>query len=229
MVKLKIAIDGPAAAGKSTVAREVARRLGISYLDTGAMYQAITLKLLRLKVELNDLPRIESILEQTSLEIKPGPHGNLVYLDGEDITSEIRQPYVTRVVSQVSAISTVRRRMVALQQKIAGSAPGIIIDGRDIASKVIPEARHKFYLDAALPVRARRRWEEQLAAGLSRSLEDALSEVEGRDIIDSQRSDSPLAVASDMQLIDTTVLTIVQVVCKIVAAVTAAGEAPEEE
>lgn len=228
MAKLKIAIDGPAAAGKSSVAREVARRLGISYLDTGAMYRAITLKLLRLKVDLNDLPQIVSILEQTSLEINPGDQGNMVYLDGEDVTSEIRQPYVTRLVSQVSSISAVRRRMVALQQKIAGSASGIVIDGRDIASKVIPEARDKFYLDAALPVRARRRWEEQLAGGLSRTLEDVLSELEGRDIIDSRRDDSPLELTSDMQLIDTTALTLDQVVSKIIAAVEAAGEAPEE-
>lgn len=206
---VKIAIDGPAGAGKSTVAREVARRLGIKYLDTGAMYRAVALKLLREQVPLSDPEKVEEVLERTSLDVE---NGQRVFLDGEDVTAEIRQPHVNSHVSSVSTLPAVRRRMVQLQQAIASRSPGIIMDGRDIASTVMPNADFRFYLDASLEERARRRLKEQRERGLHLSLEEVAAEIKERDRIDSQRDDSPLVIAPGAVVIDTTALAFDQVV-----------------
>jgi cytidylate kinase len=214
---IKIAIDGPAGAGKSTVAREVARRLQIKYLDTGAMYRAVTLKLIRENTPIDDLRQVEAVLQRTSLDVESGQR---VFLDGEDVTLEIRQPHVNNLVSPVSAIPAVRRRMVELQQEIASRSGSIIMDGRDIASRVMPHADYRFYLDASLEERARRRRKEQLERGLALSLEDVAAEIQARDRIDSGRADSPLTVTPGSIVIDTTAMTFDQVVETLLAEVT---------
>lgn len=206
---LKIAIDGPAGSGKSTVAREVARRLNVVYLDTGAMYRAITLKLLRVDCDLADSVQVEMLLDQAVLQILPDQQ---VTLDGENVTAEIRTPVVNAMVSRVAELPVVRRKMVRQQQQIAAASKGIVMEGRDIASTVMPDAPFKFYLDAALPVRARRRYLEQSDKGQSLSYDKILHEIKERDRIDSGRADSPLAVTPGTAVIDTTFLTITEVV-----------------
>lgn len=209
---LKIAIDGPAGSGKSTVAREVARSLKVTYLDTGAMYRAITLKLIRANADLSDSGQVEMMLEQTVIILGPDER---VFLDGEDVTSEIRKPPVNAAVSRVAELPAIRRKLVQQQKKIAAAAAGIVMEGRDIASRVLPDAAFKFYLDAALPERARRRMQEQHDKGLALSFESVLNEIKERDRIDSERADSPLTVAPGVQVIDTTDLTVAEVVERI--------------
>ncbi len=214
--KPKIAIDGPAGAGKSTVAREVSRRLGIKYLDTGAMYRAITLKVLRENIKLEDTTALVRVLENTKIQLGDD---NGVFLDGEDVTEEIRSSGVNGLVSPVSAISSVRRHLVSVQQAIAAESDGIIMEGRDIGSRVMPDADYKFYLDASIEERARRRCREQLEKGITLSLEAVGAEIKNRDNIDSQREDSPLAIVDDALVVDTTGMTFDEVVDKIVETV----------
>ncbi len=213
---VKIAIDGPAGSGKSTVSREISRRLKVPYLDTGAMYRAITLKVINEKVDINDLETLDKVLAET--EIRLGKD-NKVYLDGVDVTEEIRRPHVNELVSPVSCISAVRRNLVALQQSIAIESDGIIMEGRDIASRVMPGADYKFYLDASIEERAKRRCKEQLEKGIELSLQEVSAEIKKRDNIDSQREDSPLTVVEDAVIIDTTGMTFGEVVDKIIAVI----------
>jgi CMP/dCMP kinase len=215
---LKIAIDGPAGAGKSTVARAVSGRLGLTYLDTGAMYRAITLKIAREKIDLADLGAIGDLLDRTTINLD---HENRVFLDDEEVTEEIRLAQVNDLVSPVSCISSVRRRLVAMQQAIAGESRGIIMEGRDIASRVMPDADYKFYLDASVQERARRRTREQLAKGINLSEDEVAAEIRKRDNIDSQREDSPLTIVEDAVIIDTTGMTFDEVVELIVNTVKA--------
>ena len=206
---LKIAIDGPAGAGKSTVARAVSGRLGLTYLDTGAMYRAITLKIAREKIDLADLEAIGDLLDRTTINLD---HENRVFLDDEEVTEEIRLAQVNDLVSPVSCISSVRRRLVAMQQAIADESRGIVMEGRDIASRVMPDADYKFYLDASVQERARRRTREQLAKGINLSENEVAAEIRKRDKIDSQREDSPLTIVEDAVIIDTTGMTFDEVV-----------------
>lgn len=212
----QIAIDGPAGAGKSTVAREVASRLKIKYLDTGAMYRAITLKIIRENLDLDQVEALEEILQKTDIKLDENKR---VYLDGDDVTDEIRKPHVNDLVSPVSCISSVRRQLVAMQQEIAAEAGGIIMEGRDIASKVMPDADFKIYLDASLEERARRRSREQLEKGIELPEEKVASEIRNRDSIDSGRDDSPLTVVADALVIDTTEMSFEQVVDRVVTIV----------
>jgi len=213
MDKLKIAIDGPAGSGKSTVAREVANRLNIKYLDTGAMYRAVTLQVIRKNIDLDDLDALQEMLANTDITLGSGKE---VYLNGEDVTEAIRMPAVNELVSPVSAISIVRKRLVALQQSIAAETDGIIMEGRDIASRVLPDADYKIYLDASLEERSKRRYREQKVKGVTMTLQEVSTEIEKRDIIDSQRKDSPLLIVPDALVVDTTDLTIEAVVNLIV-------------
>lgn len=214
---LKIAIDGPAGAGKSTVAREASNRLHLKYLDTGAMYRAITLKFIREKVDLSDIKTIEEILERTSIQLGDNQE---VFLDNEEVTYEIRLPHVNEYVSPVSCLTSVRSRLVQLQQVIARDSDGIIMEGRDIASRVMPDADFKFYLDASIEERAKRRSKEQLEKGIILNEEAVAAEINNRDSIDSKRDDSPLTKVEDAILIDTTKMTFEEVVNKIVDKVT---------
>ncbi len=209
----RIAIDGPAGAGKSTVAREVAKRLNIKYLDTGAMYRAVTLKVIRESLDLNNSEALEELLDRTSIDLDEEKR---VYLDGKDVTEEIRRSHVNELVSPVSCISLVRRRLVAMQQAIAEESKGIVMEGRDIASRVMPDADFKIYLDASLEERTRRRSKEQLEKGISLTKEEVASEIMNRDTIDSQRDDSPLTIVGDALVIDTTGMTFETVVNKVV-------------
>lgn len=211
--RLRVAIDGPAGAGKSTVAREIAKRLNLKYLDTGAMYRAITLKAYREKTDLADPEAIRDLLERTSINI-----GNQkeVYLDDEDVSEEIRMSHVNELVSPVSAIPAVRRHLVALQQSIADESKHIIMEGRDIGSRVMPEAELKIYLDASVEERARRRNREQKEKGFGLPLEKVIAEINNRDRIDSERDDSPLTRVPDAVVVDTTGMSFEEVVDSII-------------
>jgi len=209
----KIAIDGPAGAGKSTVTREVSRRLELKYLDTGAMYRAITLKLIEKGIDLNDLARVKEVLDKTEIKLNDRQE---VFLDGKDVTGAIREAEVNRLVSPVSAISLVRRRLVDMQKAIASESNGIVMEGRDIASRVMPDADFKFYLDASIEERARRRRIEQLGKGNDMTEDEVIAEIKNRDIIDSGREDSPLTRVDDAIVIDTTDMAFEAVVDKLV-------------
>ncbi len=211
-----IAIDGPAGAGKSSVTREVSRRLKLRYLDTGAMYRAITLKLLQESVDITDLDLIAKTLENTDIKLNDQEE---VFLDGKPVTAEIRSSEVNRLVSPVSAIPIVRRRLVEMQQAIAKESEGIVMEGRDIASKVMPDADFKFFLDASIEERARRRRKEQLDKGIEMTEQEVIAEIKNRDIIDSGREDSPLTRVWDAVVIDTTNMAFDAVVDKIVGLV----------
>ncbi|MFO7952396.1 MAG: (d)CMP kinase [Bacillota bacterium] len=213
----KIAIDGPAGAGKSTVTREVSRRLKLKHLDTGAMYRAVTLKFIRENADLSDLKMLEKILAQTKIEFDDEQN---VFLNGENVTNEIRMPAVNEHVSPVSSISMVRRHLVEVQKKIVDQSRGIVMEGRDIASRVMPDADFKFFLDASPVERARRRMKEQTVKGIILSEKEVIAEIKNRDYLDSNRVDSPLTKVSDAIVIDTTNLTFEQVVGKIVDIVT---------
>ncbi|MDW7651675.1 MAG: (d)CMP kinase [Bacillota bacterium] len=221
-MKPAIAIDGPAGAGKSTVAREVARRLGLAYLDTGAMYRAITLAGLQRGVDLHDAAALEALTKSVDLDIQSDADGqNIIYLDSQNVSADIRLPDVSRNVSFVARCPEVRDIMVDKQRQI-GNRGGVVMDGRDIGTNVMPDARYKFFLTASLEERARRRLEELLAKGEHLSLEQMVGEIAARDKIDSERECAPLRPAEDAIHIDTTKMTIEEVVTAIVNRVSGA-------
>ncbi len=216
-MKPRIAIDGPAGAGKSTVARAVARRLNLIYLDTGAMYRALTVAALRRDLDLHDDGALGELAELVRLDIRTeeATGRNLIFLDGEDVTETIRQPLVSRNVSFVAKSPPVRRIMSDLQRRF-GQRGGVVMDGRDIGTHVMPDAEYKFFLTASLPERARRRREELLAKGEDISLEQMAEEIASRDKIDSERQYAPLCRAGDAVEIDTTAMTAEEVIQAIV-------------
>lgn len=214
---LQVAIDGPAGAGKSTVALELARTLGYLYIDTGAMYRAMALKALRLGVDPSDARAMTDLAQRTEVTLKTARAGERprVLLDGEDVTELIRRPEVNAVVSHVARIAGVRERLVALQQAMAQRG-AVVMDGRDIGTVVLPSADVKVFLTASLSERARRRQAELRQAGHRLSLEQVEAELARRDELDSQREQSPLCQAPDAVLVDTTGKTVEQVVDEIV-------------
>ena len=202
-----IAIDGPAASGKSTTARLVAERLGYAYLDTGAMYRALTLKAIHRGVDGEDEERLCQLASSLQLSFTIRDGRLKVIMDGEEVSQKIRSPQVSQLVSVVSRHPRVRRIMVERQRRFGGKG-GVVVEGRDIGTVVFPQAELKVYLDATPEERAKRRWVELRMKGVNSSLEEQLAAIIGRDRLDSQREDSPLRKAADAVLIDTTHLSI---------------------
>lgn len=211
--KISIAIDGPAGAGKTTVAREVARRLGLRYIDTGAMYRAVAWKSLEEGIPLSDEDRIVEMAGRMDINFPMGD-GSRIFVDGKDVSEAIRSPEVTRLSSPVSAISGVRRHLVAQQRRLA-SGGGVVMEGRDIGSIVLPDADVKIFLTASVEERARRRYLEMKASGVEVDIETLRREIEERDHRDSTRPDSPLTKVPEAVEINTDNLTINQVVERI--------------
>lgn len=208
-----IAIDGPAGAGKTTVARGVANKLGLKYIDTGAMYRAVAWKVLQNGIDPSDAAAVEAVAEKIRIDFT---EGNTVTLaDGVDVSREIRTPEVTRLSSPVSAVSGVRRYLVDLQRRLA-SEGGAVMEGRDIGSVVLPNAELKIFLTASIDERANRRWKEMQAAGMQPDLDLLKRDIEERDHRDSTRSDSPLVQSPDAIAVDTDHLTVDQVIERIV-------------
>ncbi len=208
MIKLQIAVDGPASSGKSTVAKIVAQNLGIIYLDTGAMYRAATLVALQNKTE--DPQKIIDVIKKKPIFFKNTADGQLVFLGTEDITKIIRTNEVTNNVSKISALGAVREFLVAEQQRIADEG-GIIMDGRDIGTVVLPHADLKIFLVASVDERAERRYKENLEKNIPTDLEELKIEIAERDRKDSTRAVSPLKQADDAILLDSTGKTIAEV------------------
>lgn len=212
---LIVAIDGPAGAGKSTVARSVARRLGYLFINTGAMYRAVAWKALREGIPLDDAGAMGRLAGESLIELTGGVDSMRVLIDGRDVTGEIVTPQVGQAASTVSTISAVRRAMVARQQRM-GHAGGVVMEGRDIGTKVFPDAEVKIYLDASPEARAKRRYDEDLARGVAvSSLEEMKEQIERRDHSDKTRADSPLTQADDAVYIDSSAMTVDEVVERI--------------
>jgi CMP/dCMP kinase len=212
--QISIAIDGPAAAGKSTVAKIIAEKLSYIYIDTGAMYRALTYKALKNGMDPNDEGKLIAMLKNTQIELRKTEEGQFVFLDGEDVTKQIRTNEVTNLVSIVAKHRQVRQEMVRRQQALAQNG-GVVMDGRDIGTHVLPNAEVKVFLLASVEERARRRHEENLAKGFDSDFEKLKEEIALRDKIDSERDVAPLRKAEDAVVIDTTSLSIEDVVNKI--------------
>ena len=206
-----IAIDGPAGAGKSTIAKDVASELGFLYIDTGAMYRALTVKALERKVDIQDAGQIVDLAKETSIELVNNHETGLkVFLDGNDVSRAIRQPIVTKYVSDIARIRGVREVMLVLQRRM-GRAGDVVLDGRDIGTVVFPDADRKFYLDADFAERVNRRYLELKALGEDVTPESIGADLKNRDTIDSNREFAPLKKAEDAIRIDTTGMTIEEV------------------
>lgn len=212
MQKLTIAIDGPAGSGKSSLARRVAQTLGYLYLDSGAMYRALALKALRRNVALSDAALLEALARETQITLQsPTPEQeaagfkNRVFLDGAEVTQEIRTSDVAMAASQLAAIAGVRHVLVAEQQR-AGAGGGVVMEGRDIGTVVFPRAELKIFLEASPEVRAERRWKEHQEKGEHLTLSEVLEEVRQRDRRDRERKVSPLVRARDAVLVDNTAM-----------------------
>ncbi len=210
-----IAIDGPAGSGKSTVAKMLSKKLNLFYLDTGAIYRALTLQVLKKKIDPHNLEEILKVLENFNIEFKQDRRGNWkVIVGGKDVTSEIRSPEVGRYVSLISAYPEVRKRMLLLQRELAKN--GAVAEGRDTTSVVFPRATLKIYLTADKEERIKRRLKEWKNKGIKCDYEDAKKDIEKRDELDSTRKIAPLKMAEGAVVIDTTNLHPDEVVKKII-------------
>jgi cytidylate kinase len=202
-----VAIDGPSGTGKSSVSRGLARALGASYLDTGAMYRIVTLALLREGVDLTDINAVGSAAADIPISISRDPDMERAYLAGEDVSTEIRGDAVTGAVSAVAAVPAVRTRLVGLQRELAAGEGGVVVEGRDIGTVVLPNADAKFFLTASAETRARRRNDQNVTSGLGDDFSGVLADVERRDRLDSTREVSPLRAAEDAVVVDTSDMT----------------------
>ncbi len=198
-----VAIDGPSGAGKSTLARELAKRLGYLHLDTGAMYRATALAARRAGVSLDDAEALGRLCEALDLRFENSVDGMRIFLNGEDVSEMIRTPEISTASSDVSVVSEVRRQMVRLQREM-GRDGGVVAEGRDIGTVVFPDTRAKFYLDASVEERSRRRWMELKAKGMEEPFTKVIADIRSRDRNDTSRLDSPLRRAEDAIYIDST-------------------------
>ncbi|GAA0369569.1 (d)CMP kinase [Bacillus horti] len=218
MQRINIALDGPAGAGKSTVAKRMADKLGYIYIDTGAMYRALTWKALQVQVDVHDEQQLVALLNNCEIRLEPGENGQKVYVDDEDVTNPIREREVTNQVSFVASHEAVRLEMLRLQRELAKER-GVVMDGRDIGTHVLPTAEIKIFLSASIQERAERRFLELQQKGEQITLAELEEEIKKRDEIDSQRKTAPLRKAEDAVEIDSTGLSIEQVVQQIVTLV----------
>lgn len=205
-----VTVDGPAGSGKSTIAKLIAKKYGLTYLDTGAMYRMIALYALKHNVNLENGKEIADMLEKARLDIQ----GNVFYLDGENVSEEIRSPQVNNIVSNVAAIKEVRHKLVDMQREI-GNGKRIIMDGRDIGTTVFPNADVKIFLIASAETRALRRLKEYEEKKVATTFDEVLASIKERDRIDSTRKESPLVKASDAHEVDSSKMTIDDVLATI--------------
>ncbi|WP_431970019.1 (d)CMP kinase [Nocardia sp. bgisy134] len=205
-------MDGPSGTGKSSVSRRLATRLGARYLDTGAMYRVATLRVLRTGIELTDSAAIGAAVKELPLTIGTDPSHEVIELDGEDVSAEIRGDAVTKAVSAVSAVAEVRELLVAMQRELTASARRIVVEGRDIGTVVLPAADAKIYLTASAEARAERRNQQNIREGRGDDYAAVLADVQRRDNLDSTRKVSPLRPAEDAMLVDTSELNMDEVI-----------------
>ena len=194
----QIAIDGPGGAGKSTIAKKLAEILKIEYIDTGAMYRAVGYKVLSENINLDNCDEIENLLNHTDIDFKRG----VIYLDGKKLSDEIRAPEISKMASIVSQKSAVREKLVAIQRDL-GKKKSVIMDGRDVGTNVLPDAKFKFYLNASTDKRAKRRYDELIGKGEDVQFDQVLQDIEHRDYMDMNRELNPLRKADDAMEIDT--------------------------
>lgn len=227
---LILAVDGPSGTGKSTTCRALAKQLEAKYVDTGAMYRVATLAVLRAGVDPADTDAVIAATADLPLEVSDDPDSTQVIFDGEDVSRVIREDEVTRNVSAVSAIPEVRQNLVELQRKLAAQAHRAIVEGRDIGTVVLADAPAKAYMTASAEVRAQRRHDQNLAAGIESDFDTVLADVERRDAADSSRATSPLRPAEDAVLVDTSEMTREEVLDALTAVVkeSAAKEASND-
>ena len=224
---INIAIDGPAGAGKSTIARAVAERLGIIYLDTGAMYRAVAYFVLSSGAAVDDEKAVGEALKDISMDIRYEDGAQQIFVNGENVTPFLREPHMSKAASDVSALPAVRYKMVDLQREFAAKHD-VVLDGRDIGTFVLPGANCKFYMTASPEERAARRYRELAEKGVVCTLGEVLSDIEKRDYNDSHRAVAPLKQADDAYFIDTTKLTIPEVVEEVVQVVEKRKNMPEK-
>lgn len=213
---LNIAIDGPSSAGKSTIAKRLAKKLNIYYLDTGAMYRAIAWKALNCNIDPTDEDKIIDMMHNTTIDVRYQDGNQYVYIDGADVTSFIREHRISKASSDVSKIALVREVLVSIQQEIAKANP-IVLDGRDITTKVLPFSKNKFFLTASAHIRAKRRFDELIEKGQDVQFDKILKDVEDRDFNDSHRANSPLTQTADSIYIDSTDMSVDEVVDYIIS------------
>jgi CMP/dCMP kinase len=220
-----VAVDGPAGTGKSSVSRGLAHALRARYLDTGAMYRIVTLAVLRAGIDLSDQDGVAAVASTAKLSVGFDPDDDRSYLDGEDVSSEIRGDQVTRAVSAVSSVPAVRARLVDLQRTLAGGPGSVVVEGRDIGTVVLPDADVKIFLTASAETRARRRNDQNVAAGLIDDYETVLADVRRRDHLDSTRAVSPLRAAPDAVVVDTSEMTESEVIAHLLQLIKQRSEA----
>jgi CMP/dCMP kinase len=220
-----VAVDGPAGTGKSSVSRQLATALGARYLDTGAMYRIVTLAVLRAGVDPADAAAVGAVAAEVRLSVGYDPDIDHCYLGAEDVSVEIRGDEVTGAVSAVSSVPAVRERMVGLQRALAQGRDSVVVEGRDIGTVVLPAANVKIFLTASAETRARRRNDQNVAAGLVDDYEGVLADVRRRDHLDSTRAVSPLRAADDAVIVDTSEMTEAEVVAHLLKLVKQRSEA----